>query len=114
MYILIDIVSSILASPNSRLISQQENLSKSQNSMVPSVALDRSVQGHNNSQIKSLPPLSRSHINGSCFDKMNSSTLNNSKDQNAAIFMQERQPQMPVHSSPKSLTGKAKVFRRCL
>ena len=56
-------------------------------------------------------------MNDSCFDKMDLSTGINSKEQNAAVFMQERKPQMtqmPVHSAPKGLTGKAEVFRRHL
>ena len=48
-------------------------------------------------------------MNDSCFDKMDLSTGINIKEPNAAVFMQERKPQMtqmPVLSVPKGLTGK--------
>ena len=48
------------------------------------------------------------------FDKINLSTGNNQTEKNAAVYMQERQPQMPVHSLPRGLTGKAQIFKRYL
>ena len=92
---------------SSTMIGQIGKLSISNNSLVSSVVLDRSMQGQNIRQNRSLSPLNRSYIHYSCFDKIDLTTGIDKKSTDYCCFHLGKE----VSEVPAACSFHAKRFR---